>query len=55
MNNEKNFEKIVSEIKNKINILDVVQPYVILTKKGDNYWGCCPFHNEIIQIGRAHV
>ena len=36
----------ISEIKGRLSILDVVQPYVPLTKAGRNYKGLCPFHNE---------
>ena len=25
---------------------EVVSPYVRLTRKGDRYWGLCPFHND---------
>lgn len=29
-----------------MNIVDVVSGYVKLTRKGSNYFGLCPFHNE---------
>ena len=46
MNNEKTYSECVDEIRNKLDILDVVQSRIVLKKKGSNYWGCCPFHNE---------
>lgn len=40
------FEDVVSQIKDKLDIIDVVSKDVILKKSGGNYWGLCPFHNE---------
>lgn len=37
---------IIDEIRSRTNIVDVVSRYVKLTKKGSNYFGLCPFHNE---------
>lgn len=34
------------ELRERLSIVDVVGRRVPLTKKGQNYWGCCPFHNE---------
>jgi len=34
------------ELRNQADILRVVGDYVSLKKKGNNYWACCPFHNE---------
>ncbi len=36
----------VSEILERSDVLEVVQDFVSLKKKGQNYWACCPFHNE---------
>lgn len=37
---------VIDKIKNEIDIVDVVQEYIDLSKKGKNYWGICPFHND---------
>ena len=39
-------ESLIEEIKEKSDILSIVSEYSALKKKGDRYWGCCPFHNE---------
>lgn len=40
------FEDVVSQIKDRLDILDVVSKDVILKKSGGNWWGLCPFHKE---------
>lgn len=42
----KTFEEVIAEIKNRLDIVDVVSEQVILKKNGSRYWGCCPFHKE---------
>ena len=42
-NYDRNF---TDELRTRLSIVDVVGRRVPLTKKGQNYWGCCPFHNE---------
>lgn len=34
------------QLKQKSNIVSVIERYVRLEKKGRKYWGCCPFHSE---------
>lgn len=36
----------IQKIQNKVAILDIVGTYVKLKKRGSNYLGLCPFHNE---------
>lgn len=38
--------KFTDELRERLSIVDVVGRRVPLVKKGQNYWGCCPFHNE---------
>lgn len=39
-------DEIVEEVRERNDIVDVISSYVKLTKKGANYFGLCPFHNE---------
>ncbi len=39
-------DQIKDEVRSRSDIVDVVGQYVHLTKKGANYVGLCPFHNE---------
>lgn len=36
----------IMEIRNNVNIVDIVSEYVSLTQKGKNYFGVCPFHDD---------
>ena len=38
--------EFLDELIIRSDIVDVVSSYVTLTKKGSNYFGLCPFHNE---------
>ena len=39
-------QPVINEIKDKTDILDLVSEYVKLEKRGRNYIGLCPFHDE---------
>ena len=39
-------EDRIEEIRNRINIVDLVSEYITLKKAGRNYLGSCPFHKE---------
>lgn len=39
-------EEIIEEVKAANDIVDVVSNYVSLKRKGNNYFGLCPFHRE---------
>ena len=41
MNQEK-----LNELQHKLDIVDVISTYIPLTKKGRNYFGLCPFHDD---------
>ena len=39
-------QNTIQQIQNRIDVLDVVGAFVKLKKRGSNYLGLCPFHNE---------
>ena len=41
-----NYSNFTDELRARLSVVDVVGRVVPLTRKGQNYWGCCPFHNE---------
>ena len=36
----------INEIRNKIDIVEVISKYLPLTQRGKNYFGVCPFHDD---------
>lgn len=36
----------LNEIRNSVNIVDVISSYINLTPKGKNFFGVCPFHDD---------
>lgn len=39
-------EEVIEEVRSRTDIVDVISKYVNLQKKGSQYFGLCPFHNE---------
>ena len=37
---------LINEIRKSVNIVDIISSYLPLTKKGKNYFGVCPFHDD---------
>ena len=44
--NYNNGPSLRQQIIDKVDIVNVINEYVPLTKKGANYWGLCPFHDD---------
>ncbi|MDR1027258.1 MAG: DNA primase [Rickettsiales bacterium] len=41
-----NLKPFVEQLKSRVSIVDIIGRSVPLKPKGQNWWGCCPFHNE---------
>ncbi|MDY6268113.1 MAG: DNA primase [Selenomonadaceae bacterium] len=39
-------DAFVERVEQSSDIVDVVSQYVTLKRKGNRFWGCCPFHQE---------
>ena len=39
-------KNLIDEIRKSVNIVDVISNYLPLSKKGKNYFGVCPFHDD---------
>ncbi len=40
------YRDFVDELLNKTDLITLISRYTKLVKKGNDYWACCPFHNE---------
>lgn len=40
------FENFKEQVRSTADMVEIISGYVPLKKKGQNYWGCCPFHGE---------
>ncbi len=41
-----NYGDFINELLGRSDIVRIVSRYTALTRKGNTYWGCCPFHHE---------
>ena len=41
-----NDNDLIKEVRSASNIVDVISSYLPLVKKGKNYFGVCPFHDD---------
>lgn len=39
-------DELIEEVRQNNDVVDIISQYVHLTRKGRNYFGLCPFHNE---------
>ncbi|MFY8046308.1 MAG: CHC2 zinc finger domain-containing protein, partial [Chitinophagaceae bacterium] len=39
-------QETIQQIQNRIDIIEIIGGFVKLKKRGTNYLGLCPFHNE---------
>ena len=40
------WDELVQQIKDRLDIVDVISEQVVLKKRGNSYWGLCPFHKD---------
>lgn len=46
MNSVNLTQDFLEELRGKNDIIDVASKYLTLSRRGANFWACCPFHNE---------
>jgi len=42
----KSFEEFLNDLRASLSLYDVISRKIRLNRKGREFWGCCPFHNE---------
>ena len=40
------WDELIQQIKERLDIVDVISKEVVLKKRGSSYWGLCPFHKD---------
>lgn len=40
------WDELVQQIKDRLDIVEVISEQVVLKKRGNNFWGLCPFHKD---------
>lgn len=40
------WDELIQQIKDRLDIVDVISKEVVLKKRGNAYWGLCPFHKD---------
>jgi len=46
MDNFNNLDELTREVLNHSDLVGTISSYIKLTKRGKNYWGICPFHDD---------
>ena len=39
-------DELIKDIESRIDIVDIIGERVELSRRGNRYWGLCPFHSE---------
>ena len=39
-------DSVIDDVRLRADIVSVIESYLPLKRRGSDYWGCCPFHNE---------
>ena len=47
-------QETIDAVTNTVDIVGVISEYTKLEPRGNDFWGCCPFHGEKTKRGRAY-